>query len=109
MNIIRYNKARAGRYMGADDDFIGPPAPAAKNDNLSAVFGGLSSIAKSVTDSIVAGQLSINKSGIQYTGVPSTIPAVQQQTVTAAKTDYSKYLLVGIPVAAILFLSLSKR
>jgi hypothetical protein len=111
MDIIRYNSANSSRYMGADDDFVGPPEPtSSKSENLSAIFGGLSSIAKSITDTVVAGQLSLTKTGLQYTGVPSTIPASQQTAVQSQlKQDYSKYLLVGIPVAGFLVYALSRK
>jgi hypothetical protein len=111
MDILRYRQANRARFMGADDDFVGPPAPSntsTSNENLSAIFSGLSSIAKSVADTVVAGQISLSKTGLSYTGVPSTIPAAQQVTV-AAKSDYSKYVLLGIPVAGFLLYAVTRK
>jgi len=110
--LYREGKIRAARFMGADDDFVGPPAPAdTKSSNLTAIFGGLSSIAKSVADTVVAGQLSLTKTGLNYTGIPSTIPTSQQTAVAVQpKTDYTKIALIaGIPVLGILLLSKKRR
>jgi hypothetical protein len=111
MDIGYYkNLRRKNSFLGADDDFVGPPAPEKKsNENLKAVFGGLSTIAKTVSDSIVQGQLTVKKNGISYNGVSTTIPGIQTNPPVVSKTDYTKYLWVMIPALAGIYLITKHR
>jgi hypothetical protein len=109
MDIGYYkNLRRKNRFLGADDDFVGPPSPIKDTTGINAVFGGLSSIAKTVSDSIIQGQLSVNKNGISYTGIPSTVPQMQYAATTPPKPDYTRYLWIAIPALAGVYL-ITKR
>jgi hypothetical protein len=103
---------RGGFIMGADDDFVGPPAPTTSNtNNFEAIFGGITSVAKSIADSVIQGQLSINKNGVVYNGgIPSTVPQMQYTTTVPPKPDYAKYALIAaVPILGLLLLTGRKR